>query len=214
MTKLKEKKCAQTIKEEIANSITHCLGLGLSIAGLTFLLIYSKIDGDLWRIVAFAIYGATLIILYLVSTLYYSLTHSRAKAIFRRLDHSAIYLLIAGTYTPVILISLRNTWAIYMLPIVWIMAGIGIYIKLFYIHRFEKLSIKYYILMGWMALIAAKPLFDSIPIEAFMWIIVGGLSYTTGIIFYAWQRLPYNHTIWHGFVLVGSVSHFIGMLYI
>ena len=214
MKKQKEKKCTQTIREEIANSITHGLGFGLSIAGLTFLLIYSRLEGDLWRIIAFTVYGATLITLYLVSTLYHSLTNSRAKAIFRRLDHSAIYLLIAGTYTPVILISLRNTWVLYMLPVVWVMAGIGIYVKISYIHRFEKLSLAYYIIMGWMALIAAKPLFDTIPIEAFMWIIIGGVSYTTGVIFYTWNRLPYHHTIWHGFVLLGSLSHFMGMLYI
>ena len=206
--------CILEKREEIANSITHGLGFGLSIAGLTFLLIYSRIEGDLWRIIAFTVYGATLITLYLVSTLYHSLTHSRAKAIFRRLDHSAIYLLIAGTYTPVILISLRNTWVLYMLPVVWVMAGIGIYVKISYIHRFEKLSLAYYIIMGWMGLIAAKPLFDTIPIEAFMWIIIGGVSYTTGVIFYTWNRLPYHHTIWHGFVLLGSLSHFMGMLYI
>ena len=200
--------------EEIANSITHGLGFGLSIAGLTILLIYATSDGDLWRILAFGVYGTTLITLYLVSTLYHSLTHSRAKAIFRRLDHSAIYLLIAGTYTPVILISLRTTWVLYLLPVVWVMAAIGIYVKLFYIHRYERLSLSYYIIMGWMALIAAKPLFEAIPFEAFMWIIVGGISYTTGVLFYTWHRLPYHHTIWHGFVLLGSGSHFIGMLYI
>ena len=120
---------AQTIIEEIANSITHGLGFGLSIAALTILLVYSNREGDPWRTTAFSIYGASLIILYLISTLYHSLTHSRVKAIFRRLDHAAIYLLIAGTYTPIILISLRTTWVIYLLPIVWSMAIIGIYIK-------------------------------------------------------------------------------------
>ena len=149
MKKLKEKKCSQTIMEEIANSITHGLGFGLSIAGLTILLIYATSDGDLWRILAFGVYGTTLITLYLVSTLYHSLTHSRAKAIFRRLDHSAIYLLIAGTYTPVILISLRTTWVLYLLPVVWVMAAIGIYVKLFYIHRYERLSLSYYIIYGY-----------------------------------------------------------------
>ena len=208
------KKCTQTIREEIANSITHGLGFGLSGAGMTFLLIYSSIEGDYWRISAFTVYGATLVSLYLISTLYHGLTNSRAKAIFRRLDHSAIYLLIAGTYTPVILISLRETWVIYMLPVVWVMAAIGIYIKLFYIHKYERLSLAFYIFMGWMALIAAKPLLNSIPIEAFMWIIIGGVSYTSGVIFYSWHKLPYHHTIWHGMVLIGSISHFVGMLYI
>ena len=214
MTKQKQKYEKQTIVEEIANSITHGLGFGFSVAALTILVVFASINGDPLRIIAFAIYGSSLSILYLVSTLYHSLTNSRIKAIFRRLDHAAIYLLIAGTYTPIILISLRTTWVIYLLPIVWSMAIIGIYIKIFYIHRYERLTLTYYIIMGWMALIAAKPLFNSIPIESFVWIILGGVAYTTGIIFYSWNRLPFNHTIWHGFVLVGSFSHFMGMLYI
>ena len=131
MAKQYQKANAQTIVEEIANSITHGLGLILSVAALTILVVYASIEGDPWRITAFSIYGSSLSILYLFSTLYHSFSNSRIKAIFRRLDHSAIYLLIAGTYTPVILISLRETWVIYMLPIVWMMAGIGIYIKIF-----------------------------------------------------------------------------------
>ena len=210
----KKKKYNQTVMEEIANSITHGLGFGLSVAGLTILVVLASMEGDPWRITSFAIYGSSLTILYLVSTLYHSLTHSRTKAIFRRLDHSAIYLLIAGTYTPVILISLRTTWVLYLLPIVWTMAIIGIYIKVFYIHRYERLSLAFYIVMGWMAIIAVKPLFNAIPIESFIWIIIGGACYTSGVVFYAWSRLPFNHTIWHGFVLIGSISHFIGMLYI
>ena len=214
MTKQTYKEKAQTIVEEIANSITHGLGLVLSIVGLTLLLVLATKNGDPWRIVSFSIYGASLSILYLVSTLYHSLTHSRTKAIFRRLDHSAIYLLIAGTYTPVILISLRTTWVLYLLPIIWAMAILGVYIKIRYIHRYERLSLAFYIFMGWFALIAIKPMFNSIPFESFVWIIFGGVAYTTGVIFYAWNRLPFNHTIWHGFVLAGSFSHFMGMLYI
>jgi len=214
MTKRKYREKAQTIMEEIANSITHGLGLGLSIVGLTLLLVYATQTGDPWRIFGFSIYGASLTILYLISTLYHSLTHSRTKAIFRRLDHSAIYLLIAGTYTPVILISLRTTWVLYLLPVIWAMAILGVYIKVRYIHRYERLSLAFYIFMGWFALIAIKPMFNSIPFESFVWIIFGGVAYTTGVIFYAWNRLPFNHTIWHGFVLVGSFSHFMGILYI
>ncbi len=214
MKKRKYKEKAQTIVEEIANSITHGLGFALSVAALTILVVYASREGDPWKITAFAIYGSSMTILYFCSTLYHSLTNSRVKAIFRRLDHAAIYLLIAGTYTPVILISLRTTWVIYLLPVVWAMAIIGVYIKIFYIHRYERLALAYYIVMGWMALIAAKPLFNSIPIESFVWIILGGVAYTSGVVFFAWNRLPFNHTIWHGFVLVGSFSHFMGMLYI
>ncbi len=214
MTKQNQKGKTQTIIEEIANTITHGLGLILSVVALTILLLYAYREGDPWKITAFAIYGSSLTILYLISTLYHSFTQSRVKAIFRRLDHAAIYLLIAGTYTPVILISLRTTWVIYLLPVVWTMAIIGVYIKIFYIHRYERLSLAFYLIMGWMALIAAKPLFYSIPIESFVWIILGGVAYSTGVIFYVWSRLPFNHTIWHGFVLAGSFSHFVGILYI
>ena len=204
----------QTLLEEVANSISHGLGLALSIVGFTVLIILASQKGDPWRLTAYIIYGISLNTLYLFSTLYHGLTHSRTKAIFRRLDHSAIYLLIAGTYTPVILISLRTTWVMFLLPVVWVMAIFGVYMKVFYIHRYERLTLAFYILMGWLALIAAKPLFNSVPIESFIWIIVGGISYTTGIIFYAWRRLPYQHTIWHMFVLLGSISHYIGILYI
>ena len=208
------KKARQAILEEIANSISHGLGFILSIVAITFLVVYSCKDNDPWKMIAFSIYGSSLSILYLFSTLYHSFSNSRIKAIFRRLDHAAIYLLIAGTYTPFILISLRETWVIYLFPVVWSMAIIGIYIKIFYIHRYERLTLLYYIIMGWMALIAVKPLFNSIPIESFFYIMLGGVVYTTGIIFYTWHKLPYNHTIWHGFVLIGSFSHFMGMLYI
>ena len=204
----------QTLLEEIANSISHGLGLALSIIGFTVLIMMATQSGDPWRLTGYIIYGSSLTILYLFSTLYHGLSHSRIKAIFRRLDHSAIYLLIAGTYTPVILISLRTTWVIFLLPVVWAMAIFGVYMKVFFIHRYERLTLVFYILMGWLALIAAKPLFNSVPIESFIWIIVGGISYTTGIIFYVWRRLPYQHTIWHMFVLLGSISHYIGILYI
>ena len=204
----------QTLLEEVANSISHGLGLALSIVGFTVLIILASQKGDPWRLTAYIIYGLSLTTLYLFSTLYHGLTHSRTKAIFRRLDHSAIYLLIAGTYTPVILISLRTTWVMFLLPVVWVMAIFGVFMKVFYIHRYERLTLAFYILMGWLALIAAKPLFNSVPIESFIWIIVGGISYTTGIIFYVWRRLPYQHTIWHMFVLLGSIAHYIGILYI
>ena len=214
MTKQKQIKDVQSFIEEIANSITHGLGFGLSVAALTILVVSASRDGDPWRITAFAIYGSSLIILYLCSTIYHSLSPSRLKALFRRLDHAAIYLLIAGTYTPIILITLRMTWVIYLLPVVWTMAIVGIYIKIFYIHRYERLMLIYYIIMGWMAIIAAKPLFFAVPIKSFIWIIIGGTAYTIGIIFYRWHRLRFHHTIWHVFVLAGSISHFIGMLYI
>jgi hemolysin III len=210
----KQKKYNQTILEEIANSITHGIGLCLSILGLVILLTYFNQNEDPWKLISFSIYGICLIILYLSSTIYHALTHHKTKAIFKQIDHSAIYLLIAGTYTPVTLISLRESWAIYLLPIIWIMAITGIYLKIFYKNKYENLSLILYLTMGWLAVIAVKPLFYSLPIESFIWIFIGGLSYTSGVIFYKWIKLPYHHTIWHVFVLLGSISHFISILYI
>ena len=154
------------------------------------------------------------LILYFFSTVYHSLTNSRLKAIFRRLDHSAIYILIAGTYTPVILISLRSTWVIYLLPIIWLIAIIGIYMKIQFIHKYEKVSLWIYITMGWLALIAIKPLLIYMPLKSFVFIIAGGIIYTIGIAFYVRKKLPYHHVIWHIFVLIGSTFHYIGILYI
>ena len=212
---MKDKKLLkQTIIEEIANSITHGIGFGLSVAGLILLVLYASYTGDPWRIVAFSIYGTTLALLYLFSTLYHSISHSRIKSIFRRIDHSSIYLLIAGTYTPIILITLRDSWVLYMLPIIWVIALLGIIKEIKYFNYSNKLSLLLYIGMGWMSLIAIKPLYENIPIESFALIIVGGLAYTFGIVFYIWEKLPFHHTIWHGFVMAGSILHFIGMLYI
>jgi len=213
MSNQKQKKSKLIILEEIANSITHGFGLILSILGI-FIFISYPTENNPWAMLGLIIYCSSLIILYLSSTIYHALPQSRLKAIFRRLDHSSIYLLIAGTYTPIILISMRTTWVLYILPMIWIMAIIGIYIKLFYIHKYEHLSLIFYLFMGWFALIAIRPLFNSVPIESFILIIIGGLSYTSGIIFYKWDRLQFSHAIWHIFVLFGSIFHYIGILYL
>ena len=210
----KQKKYSQGVLEEVANSLTHGIGLFLSIVGLFFLFAYFNDDSDPWKIISYSIYGVSLITLYLFSTIYHGVTHAKAKALLKRLDHSAIYLLIAGTYTPVILISLRDSWAMYLLPIIWLMAIIGIFIKITFINENEKISITYYLIMGWLAIIAIKPLFNTLPLESFIWIFIGGMSYTSGVIFYRWHQLPYHHTIWHVFVLFGSISHYISILYI
>jgi len=214
MANQKQKKSKPIILEEIANSISHGLGLILSFLGIFIFVSYPSENNNPWRFFALIIYCSCLVILYLSSTIYHALPKSRLKAIFRRLDHSSIYLLIAGTYTPVILISMITTWVLYILPIIWIMAIIGIYIKLFYIHKYEHLSLVFYLFMGWFALIAIKPLFISVPIESFILIIAGGLCYTSGIIFYTRKHLQFSHTIWHIFVLFGSIFHYIGILYL
>ena len=213
-TRINKNEYNQTIIEELANSFTHGFGFILSIIGFIILISISIQSGDIWRLSSYIIYGISLTMLYLFSTIYHSVRSSRIKSIFRRIDHSAIYLLIAGTYTPVILISLRTTWVVFLLPVIWIMAIIGIYIKSFNIDKYEKLSLFFYIFMGWLSLIAIKPLINSVPIETFIFILIGGISYTFGVVFYLWRHLPFQHAIWHIFVLIGSILHYIGILYI
>ena len=199
--------------EEIANSITHGLGILLSITGLFVLLKYNNPIGDIWRTIGFSIYGTSLILLYLSSTLYHSVRDNKLKKIFKRFDHSAIFLLIAGTYTPIVLIAMRDTWVIYLFILIWIMTVFGITGQFLFTEKFKPLELIMYIAMGWMAIVAIKPLLD-LPLESFSWIITGGITYSTGVIFYKWDSLPFNHTIWHLFVLGGSISHFIAMFYI
>ena len=199
--------------EELANSITHGSGILLSIIGLFVLLKYNNPMGDIWRTIGFSIYGTSLILLYLSSTLYHSVRDNKLKKIFKRFDHSAIFLLIAGTYTPIVLIAMRDTWVIYLFILIWIMTVFGITGQFLFTEKFKPLELIMYIAMGWMAIVAIKPLLD-LPLESFSWIITGGITYSTGVIFYKWDSLPFNHTIWHLFVLGGSISHFIAMFYI
>ena len=196
--------------EEIANSITHALGFLLSIFGSFFLLYYNNPNNDLWRTVGFIVYGMSLTLLYLSSTLYHSSKDSKLKKIFKRFDHSAIFLLIAGTYTPIVLITMRDTWVIYLFILIWIMAIFGITGEFLFTKKLKSIEFIMYIFMGWMAVIAIKPLLN-LPIESFTWIITGGVIYSIGVIFYKWESIPFNHTIWHLFVLGGSISHFIAI---
>lgn len=198
--------------EEIANSITHGLGTGLSVAGLTVLVLLAALYGDVWQVVAFSIYGSTLIVLYLASTLYHSLQNPRAKRVFRVIDHAAIFLLIAGTYTPFLLISMRGVWGWTLLGIVWGLALLGVGFKIFFTHRFPVGSTLAYVLMGWLGVIAWKEAVAHIPPGGLVWLGLGGVAYTVGVIFYAWKRLPYNHAIWHVFVLAGSICHYLAVL--
>ncbi|MBE4910140.1 hemolysin III family protein [Bacillus luteolus] len=202
-----------TIKEEIANAITHGIGVLLSIPALVMLIIFAVRYGDAWHVVSFSIFGATMILLYLFSTLTHSLTHRKAKYIFEILDHSAIYLLIAGTYTPFLLVTLRGAFGWTMFGIIWGLAIVGIILKVFFVKRFIILSTVFYILMGWMIIIAIKPLYQSLSAEGFMLLLIGGLLYTVGSIFYVWRKIPYHHAIWHGFVLAGSAAMFFCVLF-
>ncbi len=201
-----------TLGEEIANSITHGIGTGLSIAGLTVLVIFAAIYGDIWRVVSFSIYGSTLVLLYLSSTLYHGLQHPKAKKVFQIFDHSAIYLLIAGTYTPFLLVSLRGAWGWTFLVVIWGLAFLGIGFKAIFIDYFQKLSALGYVLMGWLCVIAGNELLANLPQSSLVWLASGGVIYTIGIIFLAWRKLPYSHTIWHLFVLGGSICHFFAVM--
>lgn len=201
-----------TIGEEIANSITHGIGAVLSVAGLTLLVVLAAIYGDVWRIVSFSIYGTSLFLLYLASTLYHSIQQPKIKRVLRIFDHAAIYLLIAGTYTPFMLVSLRGPWGWSFFGIIWGLAFLGIAFKAFFIGRYEKLATAAYVLMGWLCIAAFKEMLATLSPGGMAWVIAGGIVYTLGVIFYAWEKLPYNHAIWHLFVLGGSICHFFAIL--
>jgi hemolysin III len=203
---------AWTLGEEVAHSVTHGLGFVASVAGLVVLVILTAATRDPWRITACTIYAATLVLLYAASTLYHALSTTRARHVFRVLDHSAIFLLIAGTYTPFALVSLRGPWGWTLLGIVWGLALLGVTAKAVFGARWPVVSTAVYICMGWVVLIAAKPLVERLPTGAIAWLAAGGLAYTGGVAFYAWTRLRYSHAIWHLFVLAGSACHYIAVV--
>jgi hemolysin III len=199
--------------EELFNSITHGIGALVSIAGLILLVVYSSIYGNLSHIISCTIFGLTLVLLYTASTLYHSFQKPNLKHVFKILDHSCIYILIAGTYTPFMLITIRGALGWVIFALVWSFTVIGILFKVFFVHRFKIISTIAYILMGWIIIFAIKPLFDALPGGGLVLLISGGLAYTLGTIFYAWKRLPFNHAIWHLFVLTGSVCHFLAVMF-
>ena len=187
--------------------------MGFSIAGLVLLVIRAVLYGDVWQVVSFSIYGTSLILLYLASTMYHGFRSKRIKEILRIFDHSAIYLLIAGTYTPFLLVTLRGAWGWSLFGVIWGLALFGILFKLIFGPRYEIVSTAFYILMGWVVIIAIKPLIAALPAAGLFWLIAGGLAYTGGVVFYAWEKLPYNHAIWHAFVLAGSFFHFFAIFF-
>ena len=201
-----------SIGEEIANSITHGVGLVASIAALPILLLRARSSSDPSAVTGAVIFGVTLILLYATSTVYHALPLSRGKRFFRVLDHSAIYLLIAGTYTPFALGPLRGAWGWTLLAIIWTLALVGIGAKVLRGFGGSYVSTGIYLAMGWLIVIAIKPLVENIPRAGLFWIAAGGLAYTVGVAFYAMRRVRYNHMIWHLFVAAGSVCHFIAVL--
>jgi hemolysin III len=198
------------VGEAIANSVTHGIGALLSVAGLVT-LIFLALHGGVREIVSVAVYGTTLCSLYLCSTLYHAIPAPRARRILRILDHASIYLLIAGSYTPFTLLVLRGTWGWTLFGLVWGIAMVGVLFKAFATGRFGVLSGWIYIAMGWLVVIAIKPLLAVFPLAGFAWLLAGGLFYTGGMAFYARDRVPYFHMIWHLFVLAGSACHFVAI---
>jgi hemolysin III len=201
-----------TIVEERINGLTHGIGVVLSVVGLVVLVVCATIYGNAWHVVSFSIFGSTLIILYAASTLYHSVTHTTAKRVFWILDHSAIFLLIAGTYTPFVLVNLRGRWGWSIFGIIWACAILGIILKIFYIGKFEKISVAVYVMMGWLCIVAFKEIITNVSSLSIVLLVIGGLSYTLGVIFFAWEKLPYNHALWHLCVLSGSVFHYFAVL--
>jgi len=198
--------------EEIANSVTHGVGLVAAIVGLVVLVTFAAMRGTAWHVVGCTIYGSTLVLLYAASTLYHSIPNPRAKRLLRVLDHSAIFLLIAGTYTPFTLVNLRGPWGWSLFGVVWGLALLGIFLQTGK-RRHPVLAVALYMVMGWTVVVAARPLLHSIAPGGLLLLVAGGLAYTMGIAFYAWKRLPYGHSVWHGFVLLGSALHFFAILF-
>ncbi|MEW7997520.1 MAG: hemolysin III family protein [Candidatus Thiodiazotropha endolucinida] len=202
-----------SIGEEIVHTITHGVGVLLSIGGLAVLVAFSALYGDVWHITSSSIYGATLILLYSFSTLYHGIPYPKAKRVLQRLDHAAIFLLIAGTYTPFTLVNLRGPWGWTMFGLVWGIAIVGMVLELTCRKRYKWLSLSLYLGLGWLVLIAIKPMLLSVETGGLLLLLAGGLCYSLGVIFYVWKRLTYHHAVWHLFVLTGSVLHFFSVLF-
>lgn len=200
-------------RAELANACTHAVGVALALAALAILVTLASLHGSLRQIVSYSVYGATLVLLYTASTAYHGIRLPRAKRLLRILDHAAIYLLIAGTYTPFALISLRGAWGWSLFGLIWALAAIGIVFKVFFTGRFPRTSTVIYLAMGWLALVAVRQLFAHLPASGLILLFSGGFCYTVGVLFFALdERMRFNHAIWHVFVLAGSTCHFFAIV--
>jgi len=198
--------------EEIANSITHGIGALLAVGGVTVLVTLAALRGTAWHVVGCGVFGGSLVLLYLASTLYHAIPAPRAKRVLQALDHAGILFLIAGTYTPFTLVTLRGPWGWTLFGIVWGLALLGVGLELLAPRR-RVIAVALYLVMGWTAVIAMRPLMAAMAAGGVRLLVLGGLAYTVGVVFYAWRRLPYHHALWHGFVLLGSVAHFLAVLF-
>jgi hemolysin III len=201
-----------TKREELANAITHGLGTVLSITGLVLLIIFASMKGTVWHVVSFTIFGVTMLLLYTASTLVHSFPEGKAKDLFETFDHSCIYLFIAGTYTPLLLVTLRSPLGWTMFGIVWGLAIGGVVFKAFFTKKFLVLSTLFYVMMGWLIVFMWNPLQELLMPGGIRLLIIGGILYTFGSVFYIWRGFPYHHAVWHLFVVAGSVMHFFAIL--
>ena len=202
----------QRLREDIANVVTHGAGLLMAVAGVPVLIVLGALRGGALHITSFAVYGTTLLLVYLASTLYHAFREPKMRRIFRILDHAAIYLLIAGTYTPFMVISLSGVWGWSLLTLVWVLAALGCLAKILDIDRFTRYSTAFYLAMGWLVVVAIEPIIAGLSPAGLGWLMAGGVCYTGGVIFFLWESLPFNHAIWHLFVIAGSVCHYISIL--
>jgi hemolysin III len=202
-----------TIEDEFANSVTHGIGLLLAIGGFCSLVVLTSYGGDLSHIIGCMVYGVSLVVLYGASTLYHFVRQPRLKKLLQTVDHVAIYFFIAGTYTPFTLVNLHGFWSWMLFGLVWGLGMMGIIAKITWGDRWGWLSVVAYLGLGWCCLIAAKPLLESVPMGAVLWLVAGGLAYSTGVIFFAFDYIRYFHAIWHVFVIAGSICHFCAVIF-
>lgn len=199
-------------KEELANAITHGIGALLSLAGLVLLIVFASIKGTAWHVVSFTVYGVSMLLLYSCSTLVHSFKEGKVKDLFEIFDHSSIYIYIAGTYTPFMLIAARGPLGWSLFGIVWGIAIVGVVFKAFFVKRFLFMSTIFYLIMGWLIVFAWGPLTAAVPAPGITLLVIGGILYSLGTVFYVWRGFPYHHAIWHLFVLAASVVHFFAIL--
>jgi hemolysin III len=202
----------QSFGEELANSVTHGIGAVLAIVGLGILCAFASQRGSVWHVVGCSVFAATLVLLYTASTLYHSVPSPRAKSVLRVIDHCAIFLLIAGTYTPFTLVNLRGPWGWSLLVVIWGLALVGILLRATISVARKQAFLALYLAMGWAVVVAIEPMVESVAPGGLALLVSGGLAYTAGVVFYRWRSLPYHHAIWHGFVLTGSTLHFFAVL--
>ena len=194
-------------REELANAVIHGVGVLVAVAALVYMMNVAPAELSTWQKFGVVVYGISLILMFLTSTLYHAVSRPQAKQVLKRFDHCAIYLLIAGSATPLLTIAIQSSSAIAVLIVVWSMAVIGVFFKAFFAGKFKWVSVASYLLMGWLLVLVVQQLYQALPIAGFSLLVVGGLAYTVGVIFYVNKKIPFNHAIWHGFVFIGATSH-------